>query len=92
VQIAAIKATAYRDQAYVTAALLLIATLAPNTQQILQRFQPTIDQFRRLDGALARWAWRPNLAWLVGIAVLLGWSLLMIPSGDRISEFLYFRF
>lgn len=92
VQVATIKFIAYRDQLYLTLELLLIATLAPNTQQILQRFQPTIDQFRHLGGRLARWAWRPNLAWLVAIAVLLGWSLFEIPRGNKVSEFLYFQF
>lgn len=92
VQVATIKFIAYRDQLYVTIVLLLIATLAPNTQQILQRFQPTINQFRHLDGSLARLTWRPRITWLIAIAALLAWSLFEIPRGDKVSEFLYFQF
>ncbi len=91
-QIKTIKFIAYRDQLYLTAELLLIATLAPNTQQIMQRFTPTINQFRQLNGKLARWTWRPNLTWLIVITLLLAWSLYDIPNGDKVSEFLYFQF
>ena len=91
VQFPTMKFTAYH-QLSLTFALLLAVKLAPNTQQILQRFVPTNDQFRRLDGTLARWTWRPNLAWLLGIAVIFGWALLDIPRGDKVSEFLYFQF
>ncbi len=82
----------YRDQLYLTIGLLLIATLAPNTQQIMQRFSPTIDRFNMLEGALSRWTWRPNVAWLLLITFLFGWSLIDIPSGEKVSEFLYFQF
>lgn len=92
VQVNTIKFIAYRDQLYLTLVLLLIAARAPNTQQILQRFQPTIDRFRYIDGTLARWMWRPNLGWLIAIAILLCWSLFEIPRGDKVSEFLYFQF
>ncbi len=83
--------TAYHQLA-VTVVLLLVVKLAPNTQQILQKFTPTNDRFRRLDGTLARWTWRPNLAWLLVIAVIFAWALLDIPRGDKVSEFLYFQF
>jgi D-alanyl-lipoteichoic acid acyltransferase DltB (MBOAT superfamily) len=89
---APIKFTAYRDQVYLTLELVLIATLAPNTQQIMQRFKPTIDRFKPLAGALARWTWQPNLAWLSVMTVLFVWALLEIPRGDKVSEFLYFQF
>lgn len=91
-QVLTTKFIAYRDQFYLTVQLLLIATLAPNTQQIMQRFSPTIDRFRNLDGVLSRWTWRPNIAWLLAIAILFGWSLVDIPSGEKVSEFLYFQF
>jgi hypothetical protein len=79
-------------QISLTVALLLVVRFAPNTQQLLQRFTPTNDRFRRLDGALARWTWRPNLVWLLVIAAIFAWALVDIPSGDKVSEFLYFQF
>jgi D-alanyl-lipoteichoic acid acyltransferase DltB (MBOAT superfamily) len=89
---APIRFTSYREQVYLTVALLLVATLAPNSQQIMQRFKPTIDRFKPIGGALARLAWRPNLAWLSVMMVLFVWALLEIPRGDKVSEFLYFQF
>jgi hypothetical protein len=89
---APVKFTAYRDQVYLTLELLLVATLAPNSQQIMQRFRPTIDRFKPLAGALARWTWQPNLAWLSVMTLLFVWALLEIPRGDKVSEFLYFQF
>jgi len=89
---APVKFTAYRDQVYLALELLLVATLAPNSQQIMQRFRPTIDRFKPLAGALARWTWQPNLAWLSVMTLLFVWALLEIPRGDKVSEFLYFQF
>jgi D-alanyl-lipoteichoic acid acyltransferase DltB (MBOAT superfamily) len=91
-EIVPIRFVVYRDQMWWTLGLLLIATLAPNTQQIMQRFRPSIDRFRPMQGAAARWTWQPTAPWLVMIAAVLAYALLMIPQGDRVSEFLYFQF
>jgi hypothetical protein len=78
-----------RDQVYLTVALLAIALLAPNTQQILRRFEPALGAIRPYAGRLT---WRPSPVWLAAIGALAVWALLMVPQGERPSEFLYFQF
>ncbi len=78
--------------AWVTLAALL-AFLAPNTQQIMGKFEPALDYAAAASdpaGRLLRLLnWRPKTAWALGIAVLLLGSLLSL---NRPSEFLYFQF
>lgn len=69
------------------AALLPIVFLAPNTQQIMQRFKPALDQ---PDTApLSFLAWRTSPRWALAMALVLGFGLLSLT---RPSEFLYFQF
>jgi len=69
------------------AALLPLAMLAPNTQEILGRFQPALS-FRASD-APARLAWRPTARWAAMAAVVAACGLLSLT---RVSEFLYYQF
>ena len=79
------------------AALLGIALLAPNTNQIMRGFEPASDRFdlRLLQaieplGNMTVWVeWRPGsgAAFPVAVASVLGFLAL-----SSISEFLYFRF
>jgi D-alanyl-lipoteichoic acid acyltransferase DltB (MBOAT superfamily) len=68
--------------------LLPIVMLAPNTQQLLGRFQPALD-FVRGAPQSARLLWRPSGAWAAFVAVLTAAGLLSL---SRISEFLYYQF
>lgn len=69
------------------AALLPIVFLAPNTQQIMQRFKPALDQ---PDSARPTpMAWRASTGWALAMALVLGFGLLSLT---RPSEFLYFQF
>lgn len=79
------------------AALLAVATLAPNPYQILERWQPTLRAFEagrakpelrnsRLD---LKFQWRPSPAWAVFVAVL---AVLGFVSISRGGEFLYWQF
>lgn len=63
----------------------LIVLLAPNTQEIMARFEPAWDTVHEKT----RWQWNPHpgLALLAGLA--LGFSILNI---GHVSEFLYFQF
>ncbi len=61
--------------------------LAPNTQEILGRFQPALD-FRDA-AAPTRVAWRPTLGWAAVIAAVSACGLLSLT---RVSEFLYYQF
>ncbi len=76
--------------------LLLIALFAPNTQQILSRFEPALEPYPsneryqismgRLSSAM-RWA--PTAKWAVATGVIAALGVLALSS---VSEFLYFQF
>ena len=68
--------------------LLPIVLFAPNTQQLLGRFQPALN----FHGEVAQSAyllWRPSRAWAALIAMLTTAGLLSL---SRVSEFLYYQF
>jgi alginate O-acetyltransferase complex protein AlgI len=69
-------------------ALLPIVFLAPNTQQIMYRFEPALDASGREYGN-PRWHWVANWRWGVLMAFVLTFGLLSLT---RPSEFLYFQF
>ena len=75
--------------------LLLIAWIAPNTQQWMGNYNPTLTEpvvkYRPtwLDRLWQVLAWRPNKIWTVIVAGLTSASLLCFT---RVSEFLYFQF
>lgn len=70
--------------------LLVFCWVAPNTQQILAAYHPALltRGYGELGGATHA-AWRPNAAWLLGLAVVAAVAVLSI---ERYSEFIYFRF
>jgi D-alanyl-lipoteichoic acid acyltransferase DltB (MBOAT superfamily) len=70
-------------------ALLAIALLAPNTQQIVARYRPGLDAARPGSRPGARWLWQPTTGWAVFVACLGAAGVLSL---DRVSEFLYFQF
>lgn len=69
------------------AVLLPIVFLAPNTQQIMQRFRPFLDYHSKADGS--RLAWSAEWRWALAMAFVLASGLLSLT---RPSEFLYFQF
>lgn len=70
-----------------------IAFLLPNTQQIMDKFDPALDYESKRDassGACARYlTWWPNARWAVWIGIITICSLLSL---SRPAEFLYFQF
>lgn len=71
-------------------ALSLVAFLAPNTQEIMRRWRPALDDVPVTEGrAAARLAWNPSVRWaaLMSLVALAG-----ILSLSHPSEFLYFQF
>ena len=68
--------------------LLAIVWFAPNTQQIMARFNPALLLPRDLTPA-RRLQWRPTVAFGVFIAVI---GLISVVNLHRQSEFLYFQF
>ena len=68
-------------------ALLPLVMLAPNTQEILGRFQPALN-FRG-PPASGRLAWRPRAGWAALVAAVTACGLLSLT---RASEFLYYQF
>lgn len=73
------------------ACLLGVVWFAPNTQQLMQRFQPGYDPFA--DGpatAPPKWLqWRPTGGWAFAMSAL---TVIAVLHLSRISEFLYFQF
>ena len=72
--------------------LLLVTWLAPNTQEILGKFEPVLDTYGRGEPLRApAWlTWTPRLRWALVIAVMAFVSITWLRSGQ--TEFLYFRF
>mgnify|MGYP003694201899 CR=1 FL=1 len=68
-------------------ALLPLVMLAPNTQEILGRFQPALNFH---DGRRSvRLSWQPTPGWAAFVATLTACGLLSLT---RVSEFLYYQF
>ena len=75
--------------------LLLIAWFTPNTQQWMNRYNPTLTE--PAEQNMSSWqqkfwqsiSWRPNKVWTIIVAGLTSLSLLCF---SRVSEFLYFQF
>lgn len=63
----------------------LIALFAPNTQEIMSKFQPAWDTVT----SNTRWQWRPHPALAILAGLALGLSIINI---GQVSEFLYFQF
>lgn len=75
-----------------TGALAAIALLAPNTAQILSRYQPLLygpERSARLAWVLPEIYWRPSLLWAIVIAVAAAFAVIGVTAN---SEFLYWQF
>ena len=71
------------------AVLLAVVWWAPNSQQMLARFEPALDPVPLPSSGRVRLAWQPNLAWAAGTACVFVLAVLHL---SRISEFIYFQF
>jgi len=60
------------------------ALLLPNTQQIMHRFKPVLE-----DVTMSKIQWQPNLPWLCVLCATATYTLLQLTG---VSEFLYFQF
>jgi alginate O-acetyltransferase complex protein AlgI len=71
--------------------LLAIIWLAPNTQQIMQRFRPAFDTYEVDESsAVPAWLiWRRTNRWAMVMSAV---TVVAILHLSRISEFLYFQF
>lgn len=65
--------------------LLLVVWFAPNTIQVMARFDPSSDKIQRPS----RLQWRMTLQWAVVFGVMAGVSLLAL---SHVSAFLYYQF
>ncbi len=71
-------------------ALLLLALLLPNTQQITGYVGPKgTHGTHRPEGAASRLRWRLTAPWAVYLGILLALCLMAL---SRVSEFIYFQF
>ena len=73
--------------AWITA-LLPLTLFAPNTQEILGRFQPALA-FHGSSFSATRFAWRPSPGWATVASLIVAGGLLSL---SRVSEFLYYQF
>lgn len=67
------------------ACMLVIAFIAPNTQEIMRRAEPALESVH--SNTWLAWSLKP--AWAFGVGILLA---LVLGSLGRVSEFLYFQF
>jgi hypothetical protein len=70
-------------------ALLAIALLAPNTGQILARYEPALGLKATQTGGLTRLSWTPSLKWALAVAIVAFAAILRLGGP---SEFLYWQF
>lgn len=63
-----------------------IAFFAPNTQEIMRRYEPALSY---AVGASRYPAWRPDRKWLIVMSIIAALGLISL---NRASEFLYFQF
>jgi D-alanyl-lipoteichoic acid acyltransferase DltB (MBOAT superfamily) len=81
---------------YLLAILLALSAaivfLAPNTQQIMGRFDPAQnwDEWRDVGRPLLAWTWKPSIAGLAFAGAVLFFGLMFIQNGQ--ATFLYFKF
>jgi D-alanyl-lipoteichoic acid acyltransferase DltB (MBOAT superfamily) len=70
----------------------LVVFLAPNTQQIMGRFDPAYnwDEWKSVGRAPLSWTWKPNLAGLAFAGAALFFGVIFIERGQAV--FLYFNF
>ncbi len=71
--------------------LLSIVWFAPNTQEIMRRYEPAIDAAYHITTGTwnEKIVWQPNGGWAAYTAVL---AVIAVFSLTRVSEFLYFQF
>ena len=73
--------------------VLGLALFAPNTQEIVHRFGPSLDPWLRVPAAgihqAPRIRWSPHLGWGIAIGLMFGIANLGM---SRVQEFLYFQF
>jgi D-alanyl-lipoteichoic acid acyltransferase DltB (MBOAT superfamily) len=69
------------------ATMLLLVWFAPNTQQIMRRFNPALGVLD--DKTPGKLIWRPSYTWVLAHAIV---AFLGVLSISELSEFIYFRF
>nr|MBL8410115.1 MBOAT family protein [Dechloromonas sp.] len=68
----------------------VLAFLAPNTQEIMGRFEPALpEEHHRELRAVRHLAWQPSRFWAIATSLLLALGVLAL---SRPTEFLYFQF
>lgn len=74
----------------------ITALFLPNTQQLMQRYNPVINmefvEKIHTKRFLKKLLWRPNYAWLVTLAIMWVWSLYTLLDANKVQEFIYFQF
>jgi alginate O-acetyltransferase complex protein AlgI len=69
---------------------LAIVWLAPNTQEIMERFDPALDYRPEARASMPWLRWQPTTRWALAMTLVAYFGLLYMSSG--FSEFIYFQF
>ena len=81
------------DQFFWLLGTLVFCVVAPNSQEWLARFTPSLSRVRPARTRVARWVlWRPRPAWAVAMGVLFVAALWQYLSLDTPPAFIYFNF
>jgi hypothetical protein len=71
------------------ASLLLVVSVLPNTQQVMARWQPALEEVQRPRWLTSFLAFKPNLVWAAVLAVLFAVAVVWLHPD---SPFLYYQF
>lgn len=74
--------------------LLFIVWFCPNTQQIMGRFDPGFNVYKRDDQLIPMWhwiQWRPDWIWAIVLVFISGVGIATVVISN-VREFLYFQF
>ncbi len=69
---------------------LAIVWFAPNTQEIMERFDPALDYRPEARASMPWLRWQPTTRWALAMTLVAYFGLLYMSSG--FSEFIYFQF
>lgn len=67
--------------------LFMIVWFAPNTQQIMTKYEPALGQ--PINNPYSWLIWKPNLMWAIALGLMGGLAFMEVGSS---GEFLYFQF
>ena len=78
-----------KNQIIILILLLLFVMKLPNTQEIFQKYKPTLNTNTKNHPTLLRW--EPNLQNAIILGMIFSYLLILVIQGKS-GEFIYFQF